>query len=321
MHKVLVTGIGGMVGQGVLRNLKNSGKSLHIIGVNILEVSAGNHLCDRVVKVPYAYDPNYIERMLEICKNEKVELIIPTTDYEGFILSKNASKFPCEIAVSGESAVDIFLDKYKTYVEFHKNDIPFAASYLPSNYQGEFTKNIVKPRDGRGSRDIHLNPKNPRSFDDSFVIQDLLEGDEITTSFYVDRNRKNIGSITFKRSLSQGATSVAEVVFEYDQELEKIIEKMIKAFDIKGSCNIQSKVTDKGIIPFEINCRISGTNSIRSQFGFDDVVFTLNDFLLKEEIKDVKVLPGSAIRCTVDVIYPGKKVSEINNNQDNFYIY
>lgn len=321
MHKVLVTGIGGMVGQGVLRNLKNSSIPLYITGVNILEVSAGNHLCDKVVKVPYAYDPKYIEAMLKICKDEGIQLIIPTTDYEGYILSKNASAFSCPIAVSGETAVDIFLDKYKTFLEFSKHGIPFAPSYLPSNYKGEFTKTIVKPRDGRGSRDLHLNPENASSFDDSFVVQELLEGDEITTSFYVDRNRKSVGSITFKRSLSQGATSVAEVVFEHDKELNKMIDQMIKAFDVKGSCNIQSKVTKKGIVPFEINCRISGTNSIRSQFGFDDVVFTVKDFLLKQEIRDVNVIAGSAIRYTVDVIYPGKKVSEINNNQDNFYIY
>jgi carbamoyl-phosphate synthase large subunit len=126
--------------------------------------------------------------------------------------------------------------------------------------------------------------------------------------------------ITFVRELEQGNTARAEVVSDYDEEMQSIIQKMLSHYNFLGSCNIQSRVTAHGIIPFEINCRISGTNSIRSQFGFKDVAYTVQEYFLNEipEAPDVK--PGTALRVMLDIIYPGKKLSEITDKNDTFYI-
>ena len=53
---VLVTGIGGNVGQGILRNTIVYQKKIRIVGVNTELVTAGTHLCDIVYQVPFAYD-------------------------------------------------------------------------------------------------------------------------------------------------------------------------------------------------------------------------------------------------------------------------
>ena len=60
---VLVTGIGGNVGQGILRNILANDFKVRLVGTDILRVSAGNYLCDRVYKVPYGVDPKYIPAM------------------------------------------------------------------------------------------------------------------------------------------------------------------------------------------------------------------------------------------------------------------
>jgi carbamoyl-phosphate synthase large subunit len=95
---------------------------------------------------------------------------------------------------------------------------------------------------------------------------------------------------------------------------------MMKNFPFRGSINIQSKVTKKGIIPFEINCRISGTNSLRSQFGFNDVAFTIQDFYYKREPDMPNITYGSAMRIVKDIIYPGMSLDKIRNKDDKFYI-
>ena len=78
---VLVTGIGGNVGQGVIRNIKSLNFNIKIIGTDISSFTAGNHLCDKTYTVPYSYSDNYIPTIQSIVNTEKVDLVIPTTDY------------------------------------------------------------------------------------------------------------------------------------------------------------------------------------------------------------------------------------------------
>ena len=77
---ILVTGIGGNVGQGVLRNLKALSDMFILIGVDIGEVTGGHHLCDFACQVPYAYDESYVPLVKDLCVRHGVDLIIPTTD-------------------------------------------------------------------------------------------------------------------------------------------------------------------------------------------------------------------------------------------------
>src|SRR6187551_3122438 len=100
MHNILVTGIGGVVGQGILRNIKDFDPGIRIIGTNVNPVSSGNYMCDAVYTVPYAYDDNYISAVGMICEKEKIDLIIPSTDYESYYLALNKAAFSCVVATS-----------------------------------------------------------------------------------------------------------------------------------------------------------------------------------------------------------------------------
>jgi carbamoyl-phosphate synthase large subunit len=82
---------------------------------------------------------------------------------------------------------------------------------------------------------------------------------------------------------------------------------MIQSSDIRGSANLQSIVTPEGhIVPFEVNCRISGTNSIRSNFGFEDVRYTVEEYLYQTPLTEPHVINGVAVRIMMDVIYPNQ---------------
>jgi carbamoyl-phosphate synthase large subunit len=318
---VLVTGIGGNVAQGILRNILSYDYKIRLIGTNVTTVSGGNHLCDAVYKAPFSSKPEYVPTIKKICKKEKVDIIIPATDYETYYLALAKDELPT-LASSGPDVAFIFLNKYKTWQEFKKAHIPFAETRLPSKYSNEFDEITVKPIEGRGSRDLHINPANPKSFSDEYIIQKLYKGTEVTTAFYVTKKRRLLGYVAFKRTLSHGATDLCEVTFEYNNKLEKIIKKMIGNFDIKGSCNIQSIVQKNGtIIPFEINGRISGTNSIRAQFGFEDVRYTLEEYLYKRSPEKPVIKKGSAVRILMDVIYPGISLKQIRNKNTKHDIF
>jgi carbamoyl-phosphate synthase large subunit len=321
---VLVTGIGGNVGQGIIRNIKNYDASIKVVGTNIIAFSSGNHLCDLFYKVPYARDKQYISVIQGIINQEKVNLIIPSTDAEVYYLSMHRSEISCEVAVSNFKTAATYFDKYDTFQFLHKSKVPFAASYLPSTYKNEHLETILKPRKGRGSRGIELNPKIlTHVSDEEYMIQELHMGVEITTAFYVNKHKHLHGYITFERSLENGTTTHCKVVDKYDEKLQNILERIIAVSEIKGSANIQSIVTTSGnIIPFEINCRISGTNSIRANFGFKDVQYTIEEYLLKNKPTSPNVKKGIATRILMDVIYEEATEFEVAiDNGAKYYIY
>lgn len=291
---VLVTGIGGNVGQGIIRNIHSSPfKNIKIIGTNIAEFSPGNHLCDRFYCVPYATDPGYLPCLLQIIKEEKIDLIIPSTDFESLALSKNAQNLPCKIATSSALSTKIYGDKYLSALHHEEHAIPFAKTYLPSSYDQQFRRCIVKPRAGRGSRDLFIDPKDFCIFkDEDFIVQEYLEGEEITTAFYIDKASQLHGMITFSRKLDNGATSECIVTHRYNEQVESILRKMNQSLDLKGSLNLQSIVSNGKVIPFEINCRVSGTNSIRSQFGFKDVEYVLEEYLFNKKPTKPQITQG-----------------------------
>lgn len=322
MHKnVLVTGIGGIVGQGILRNIVHLNYDISLVGTNTDLISAGNHLCRSVYQVPFSTEPNYIDVIKDISKKESIDLIIPSTDYEIFYLALAKDMLP-PIACSEAEVAKIFLNKYLTWQAFNQNNIPFAVTKLPSHNWEEFSDIIVKPAEGRGSRNIFINPKNPRDFSDEYIIQKLYKGTEITTAFYITRDGEFLGQITMERTLASGATNQCSVTFDYDEKIEAIIIKILQTFNIRGAINIQSIVTlERDIIPFEINARISGTNSIRSQFGFEDVRYTIEEYLFNKKPAKPIIRRGSAIRILMDLIYPDVLLDKIKNKNVHYYLY
>ena len=320
---VLVTGIGGNVGQGILRNILKTKFPIRIVGCNVADFSAGNHLCDSFYKVPFANDENYINSINAIIEKENIDLIIPSTDYEIYYLALNKKQLKTKVVTSELETSKRYLDKYLSYVFHKENHLPFAEAYLPKDYiAGTFEDYIVKPREGRGSRGLHINPKNIQDFDDSFMVQKLIKGKEITTAFYVNKNDELHGFINLERKLENGATNECFVNRQYDKELKNILEKMIQVNHFVGSANLQSIVTEAGeIIPFEVNCRISGTNSIRSNFGFEDVKYTLEEHLYNISPSKPNIIEGTAIRVLMDVIYPHQKPENIKDNKSEHCIF
>jgi carbamoyl-phosphate synthase large subunit len=318
---ILVTGIGGNVAQGILRNIAQDFIDIYIVGTNTNYLSAGNYLCDIVYELPFAWDNAYIPKMVEICQRHSIDLIIPSTDFEVYYLGI-AQKYLPTIAACKPDVAGIFLNKYKTWEEFSQYQIPFANTCLPSEYHNKFNECIVKPSEGRGSRGIQINPPDASQFSNDYIVQELIRGKEITTAFYVTKSNELLGQITLARSLHDGATNSCEVVFDYDQQINSILKKIIDKFEIRGSVNLQSIVTsDMQIIPFEVNCRISGTNSIRANFGFHDVRYTIQEYLYNLEPEKPTIIKGSAQRILMDIIYPNTSLNEIENKSTKHFIF
>ena len=121
---VLVTGIGGNVGQGILRNILKTKFPIGIVGCNVADFSAGNHLCDSFYKVPFANDENYINSINAIIEKENIDLIIPSTDYEIYYLALNKNQLKTKVVTSELETSKRYLDKYLSYVFHKENHLP-----------------------------------------------------------------------------------------------------------------------------------------------------------------------------------------------------
>ena len=318
---VLVTGIGGNVAQGIIRNIKDTFNDIQIVGTDLVDFTAGNHLCNKTYKLPYYSDEKYIETICNIVKDEKIDLIIPSTDFEICILAENKAQISAPIAASAANVVKTYLDKYESYIKHKRYNIPFVETWLASEFLSSNQEIIAKPRQGRGSRGILINPKNPNNLGSDYVVQPLIKGKEITSAIYVTRSGNLHGTFTMERELSNGTTSKSKVTFDYDDAINIIAKNMIKAGGLYGSFNIQSIVTSDGNInPFEVNCRISGTNSIRHNLGFKDVVYTIQEYLFNQEPQQPSPIMGIATRYLVDVIYPGAINENALNNINQYHI-
>jgi carbamoyl-phosphate synthase large subunit len=321
---VLVTGIGGNVGQGIIRNILSTSYPIRIVGTNISDFSAGNHLVDSFYKVPFGYDANYIPIIKEIINKERVDLIISSTDFESYFLALNKNDINCQIAGSEIDASEIYLDKYLTYIHHKSANIPFAKSCLPSEFKGQFSKSLAKPRKGRGSKGLIFDLKVVSGLsDEEYMIQEMHTGIEITSAVY-RRYKDGIihGIISMERSLENGATTYCKVTRKFDAQVLKIAQDMCeKTPGLKGAFNIQSIVKNNDeVVPFEINCRISGTNSIRAGFGFKDVNYTIEELLWGFEPLRPIIKEGLAYRILTDVIYTDSE-NLIGNNQDEFKLF
>ena len=320
---ILVTGIGGNVGQGIIKNLRSLDYKFRIIGTNISSMSSGNYLVDAFYQVPFSFDESdFLTSIRSIIEKEKIDLIIPSTDNEMFVLSNEVFDNVL-IASSGKQASSIYLDKYDSFLHHQSKDIPFAISFLPSFYDGQFQKAIAKPRKGRGSRGLFFDFKNDVKLnDEEYLIQELHEGREITIAVYVSylTNEKH-GFIAMERKLENGATVYCKVVTEFDNEINEMIDKVVSNSDIKGSFNIQCIYSEKikKLIPFEINCRISGTNSIRSSFGFNDVGYIVDELIYNKPLSNIHILEGSAYRTLSDIIYLTNDIQ--GNIKDDFKLF
>lgn len=303
MKVIVVTGIGGNVGQGVGRVLRALADPLRIVGVDVAERSGGSHLFDSTFTVPYAVDDGYAAALRTVCERTGADLVIPTTDAEAEAVAGMPGLPPA--VVSPAPATAACHDKFATRPALGESGRHFVPTFLASDPEAPPKRNVVKPRRGRGSRDVHFDA-SPAEFDDSYVVQPRLDGVEFTTALYVRRDGAFHGAVTMERSLVHGTTMACRVSNDLNELVLQAAVDVARALEVRGPCNLQGVATDAGPVLFEVNCRFSGTTSIRHNFGFRDVEYAVGEWLFGRTPVAPEVDPqASAERILLDVIYPG----------------
>ena len=95
MIRILITGVGRRV--ELLQAFRNAAlvlnKKLRIYGADMAGTAPALAYCDYARKVVGMKDAGYIDNLLAICKEDKIDLVIPTIDTDLVALSENKEKF------------------------------------------------------------------------------------------------------------------------------------------------------------------------------------------------------------------------------------
>jgi carbamoyl-phosphate synthase large subunit len=289
-----------VIGYGIIKSIHSSKKfgASRIIGVDCIPDAAGLYLCDKHYIAGLASSPGYIDSLIDICRKESADILIPIVEDELLPIHDNIHRFEeigTKVAIQPRKVIEIFCDKYLSSVNLRNSGIaaPETILFTPENYNMIMDLKekygfplLLKPRYGRGSRGIFLI-KTVKQLDaymdilknERYVIQEYLGNDdqEYTCAVFKTPTMKEPYMIILKRRLNNGTTVSAEVTF--DDVLTRVCNEVINITPIEGSLNIQARKKNNIPYVFDINTRYSSTTFIRTMCGFNDVNMGIEYFL------------------------------------------
>jgi carbamoyl-phosphate synthase large subunit len=299
---VVVTGVGGGgVGEGIVKALKLVKSRYRIIATDMSPLSAPLFRVQKGYLVPPAYEKDYISSLLDICRKEKADALIPGSEYELQRISDNRVRFEENgiIPILGsDKMIKIGLDKWKTHNFLEKNGFLTPKTYLPEDV-GSLLEDVcfpllIKPRGSYGAKGIYVIHKveeldiftsylKREGYDP--VVQEYFDPkiQECTIGVVASKDGEIMGSISILRELKSGF-SCKMIVKDYPEARENA-EAIAKKIGARGPINLQCFLTETGPVTFEINPRFSGTTPIRSACGFNEVDAAIRNFLFEEKVR------------------------------------
>jgi len=238
--------------------------------------------------VPKFNDPEYVNVILQLCREHHIGLLVSLNDLELPILAEAKNKFKAEginIVVPFPEVVDICFDKWKTvkFIKYCGLKTPLTCLTLKDSKQKLEKKEweyplMIKPRWGSASlhleivhneRELQLayelvtrRLENSRQFknsgtDSSVLIQEYLKGQEYGLDVVNDLEGKYKATFV-KKKLSMRAGETDRAITEDNPALQKVGETLGKKLGHIGNLDCDIFVTKKGIYVLEMNPRFGG---------------------------------------------------------------
>ncbi len=127
---VLITAAGNVFMPGTTACLRDNGeRHIRVIGADMSDDATILQMCDAAYQVPRGNDPRYVDSLLEICKKEGVDVLLPIMSVELEALAKNKAVFEAagtKVSVSDPEPLAIANNKRKLLDYLTENGLPCA---------------------------------------------------------------------------------------------------------------------------------------------------------------------------------------------------
>lgn len=319
MITVLVTGVGAIIGQGIIKSLRQSRHPVRVIGIDRNEHSPGPAFCDKFFKKPACAEshPDYLAFWQLVTEAEQVDLVLPGLEVDVEFLDRHRAFFQqlgVAVALNRAELIALSSDKWLLGQALQGHGLPTIPSCMPQTWHAAIEALgppplLLKPRQGNGSRGI-VRLENEADFlywrtksGAGWMLQRIVGSDreEYTVGVFGFGDGRSLQPITFRRKLSgAGNTLEAEVV--NDPVIEEMTAILTATFKPLGPTNYQFR--KEGVIAYllEINPRFSSSNSLRAAFGHNEAEMSIDYFLQGQIPPAPKIQQGIAWRYSEDFV-------------------
>jgi len=320
---VLITGAGAPGAPGIIKSLRKvKERKIRIIGVDMDSESSGFAIVDSGYVGEKAESKGFIPRIMEICRKEEVDVIIPLVTNELMKFAKDTTKFDeigTKVVISSPDGLQIANNKYLLMKICKENNIPTPQFYKVQSW-AEFESAVYelgypdfpvcfKPPVSRGLRGFRILKEDTERLDllmnykptDVFttledvskilknaepfpelLVMEYLPGKEYSVDVLVNKGTASIVIPRLREKIKMGISFVG--VTEDNEEIIKYSKKIVNLLGLHGNIGLQFKL-DTNEIPkiIESNPRVQGTIVLCTAAGVN-MVYDAVKLALGEQI-------------------------------------
>lgn len=257
---------------------------IRIVGGDIVTNAPALMFCDKTRLIPLIKGGNYIASLLDICKEEKIDCLIPTIDTDLMILAENKKSFEAigtKVLISRPEKIAICRDKNYTSSYFHYLGLKAPTPVNSVEEYNDVFPAFIKPKDGSSSinaykvenrDDLHMHAKQIKDY----IVQPFISGKEYTVDIFCDYDGNPV-FITPRERLSVRAGEVLKTRIDQDTKIIEEMKRLVADFKPSGAITVQlikdSKTLENYYI--EINPRFGGGAPLSMKAGADSAMATL----------------------------------------------
>jgi len=257
----------------------------------------------------------YIQAVLRICEEEKIDTIFPSYDPQVYVFSKNKERFErmgVLIPIPDYETVITPLDKYRTIRAAQEVGFPCPRTYLPES-EDDLKRIaeelgfplVIKPRFTSGGRGTKMVEDFPELSEKTAVvaknqgmpmIQEFIPGKE-KQQFYLLLDKRGERKVAFcpkthriylRIHRNSSAASESSVPHPYVMHAEKLVRKL----GWWGGITVQTKIDFRDGIPklMEINPRLGHHLWYMTELGINEPLMCLK-IVQGEEVQAIEEYP------------------------------
>lgn len=259
----------------LVRFFRTAGNGIdRIVVTDCSEYAPALYEADRYYIVPRMTEPDYLPQILEICRAEDIDGVLPLFEDELTLLAENRALFEqngIRAIVSEAEAIELCRDKY-AFTEYMKEQgIPvlpawkgfaaFRADYEAGN--ADFPV-FIKPVRGCGS--VGAQRVNGMEVlrvlceysEEEMLIQPFMDGEEFGADVYVDLISGEPAAVFTKKKIRMRAGETEKSVSVKDPELTSLILQTVGKLRLRGPVDMDIFRMNGTYFISEINPRFGG---------------------------------------------------------------
>ena len=291
-----MTGAGAPGAPGIMHCLSQDSRIQLYIG-DMDPEATGRYLHPNFILLPKATDPEFATRILEICIEKNIRLVMPLVTKELLPLAEMHEDFNehgIHVMVSSEKSIRIANNKSECYSFLRRNHIRVPEFYVAHNVN-DFTdaaeklgypinQFCFKPSESNGSRGVRIVSANLDETDLLFnhkpghlymtyehavsilssapfpelLVSEYLPGQEYSVDCLAENGTPKIILPRIRKKMTGGIS--VRGTFIKDASLITYCEQIIRTLNLHGNIGIQAKLSKDGEpLLLEINPRVQGT--------------------------------------------------------------